>query len=146
MIPDVLQFRGVGQRQVRFWTIMAIGAALLTLLAIGSVSTAKAGNLAAGFDCGKLDPAWTGNYRCDSPDKISGYNRDRVFINTYERAGCVDYADVWHNLINSWVCYSKGTELGSIAVRDDGGWYRGAIRNNNLTYAGNFNGLISWWG
>jgi hypothetical protein len=146
MIPDVLQIRGLGQRQGRFWAIMAIGAASLTLLALGSISTARAGNLAAGFACGKLDPAWTGNYRCDSPDNISGYNRDRVFINTYERAGCVDYADVWHNLISSWVCYPKGTELGSIKVREDGGWYRGAIRNNNLTYAGNFNGLISWWG
>ncbi|HSS43331.1 MAG TPA: hypothetical protein VLK37_12375 [Solirubrobacterales bacterium] len=125
---------------------MAIGVALFTMLALGSISTAKAGNLVAGFECGKLDPAWTGNYRCDSPDNISGYKRDRVFINTYERAGCVDYADVWHNLINSWVCYPKGTELGSIKVREDGGWYRGAIRNNNLTYAGNFNGLISWWG
>lgn len=131
-------------RQHLATAMLALGLALLGAMAI-SGSTAKAGDFAAGFQCGKLDPAWTGNYRCDSPDNISGYNRDRVYINTYERAGCVDYADVWHNLMASWVCYSKGTELGTIKVREDGGWYRGAIRNNNLTYAGNFNGVITWW-
>jgi hypothetical protein len=87
---------------------------------------------------GYLDPAWTGTYRCDAPDYASGYGLDWALITTYERAGCVDYADVWHNLINSWACYSKGTEFGGIAVRQDGGWYRGVIRNNNLTYRGNF--------
>lgn len=91
-----------------------------------------------------LDPAWTGNYRCDAPDYASGYGLDWVFINTYERAGCLDYADVWHNLINSWVCFPKNTSLGSYSVRQDGGWYRGVIRNNNLTYSGQF-GLVDYF-
>lgn len=130
----------------RFGLGLLLAALAITIVLLGPISGARAGNMAAGFQCGTLDPAWTGNYRCDSPDNISGYNRDRIFINTYERAGCVDYADVWHNLITSWVCYPKWTELGSVAVRQDGGWYRGAIRNNNLTYAANFNGVVSWWG
>ena len=67
-------------------------------------------------------------------------------ITTITRAGCVDYADVWHNLIDSWHCYPKGTTLGGISVRRDGGWYRGAIRNNNLTYQGQFTGTITWEG
>ncbi len=87
---------------------------------------------------GRLDPAWTGNYRCDAPDSASGVGLSYVFINTYERAGCLDYADVWHNLINSWSCFPKGTTLGGYYVRRDGGWYRGVIRNNNLTYSGQF--------
>lgn len=91
-----------------------------------------------------LDPAWTGNYRCDGPDSVSGYGRDKVLLNTYERAGCVDYADVWHNLITSWVCFPKETFWNSITVRKDGGWYRGVIRNNNLSYAARFAGIITW--
>jgi hypothetical protein len=113
-------------------------------MSIGSVSTAKGFDYVTNFCGGWLDPAWTGTYRCDSPDEVSGYGRDYVWITTQERAGCVDYADVWHNLIDSWVCYSKYTELGGIKVRQDGGWYRGVIRNNNLTYRGNFRGTIAW--
>jgi hypothetical protein len=143
---DALRGGSVRRYQAGVRELLITLAVLLVAAASLSVSSASAGNLVAGFECGKLDPAWTGNYRCDSPDNISGYNRDRVYINTYERAGCVDYADVWHNLMASWVCYPKWTQVGSINVRQDGGWYRGVIRNNNLTYAGNFNGLISWWG
>jgi len=89
-----------------------------------------------------LDPAWTGNYRCDGADSVSGYGRYKVEIDTFERAGCVDYADVWHNLITSWVCFPKETWYGAISVRQDGGWYRGVIRNNNSTYAARFGGRM----
>lgn len=131
----------VDRRETTIGLLLSV-VAMLAIWLGAAASPAKAWETAAGFQCGTLDPAWTGNYRCDSPDNISGYGVDYVFINTYERAGCVDYADVWHNLKASWVCYSKGTELGPIAVRQDGGWYRGAIRNNNLTYPGNFNGVV----
>lgn len=134
----------LGVPRQRMLSLLAIAVASLFFMIGGSISRANGFEYAAGFSCGKLDPAWTGNYRCDSPDNISGYGRDWVWINTYERAGCVDYADVWHNLKASWVCYPSGTELGAIQVRQDGGWYRGAIRNNNLTYAANFNGIIAW--
>lgn len=143
--PDLLRPGVPRQRLARLVSIPVIALALLAGMWAASLPLAKADfNRAAGFQCGKLDPAWTGNYRCDSPDNISGYNRQWVFINTYERAGCVDYADVWHNLITNWVCYPKGTELGSVKVRQDGGWYRGVIRNNNLSSAGNFNGIVTW--
>jgi hypothetical protein len=89
-----------------------------------------------------LDPAWTGIYRCDGADSVSGYNRDEIMLTTYERAGCVDYADVWHNLITSWVCFPKETPYGTIIARKDGGWYRGVIRNNNLSYSARFAGII----
>lgn len=125
-------------------TLLAATFTLFGSMAVTSASDAEAEDLASNFCAGWLDPAWTGNYRCDSPDSISGYNRRNVMITNWERAGCVDYADVWHNLVASWVCYPKGTELGGIKVRQDGGWYRGAIRNNNSTYRAQFTGTIMW--
>ncbi len=139
-IPDPLGRSSLRQRQKSLWALLAVSAAMLFTMAAGPTSNASA---TGGTFCNVfLDPAWTGTYRCDSPDNISGYGLDYVFINTVERAGCVDYADVWHNLINSWVCTPSHTQA-SIAVRQDGGWYRGAIRNNNLNYAGRFAGILA---
>jgi hypothetical protein len=137
-----MEFSGsLGVRQVRLISLVAALA-----LAMGSISLVSAPRASADGESGVayrvcegwLDPAWTGNYRCDAPDYASGVGLRNVFIRALERAGCVDYADVWHNLVNSWVCYPKGTELGGYTVRRDGGWYRGVIRNNNLTYKGLF--------
>lgn len=132
------------QRRKLAQMFAAFAVALLACFCLSLISSppASAENEESGIAyrvcSGWLDPAWTGNYRCDAPDYASGYGLDWAYIQTHERAGCVDYADVWHNLINSWQCYPKNTELGSIAVRQDGGWYRGVIRNNNLTYGGQF--------
>jgi hypothetical protein len=92
---------------------------------------------------GWLDPAWTGIYRCDAADSVSGYGQDWAKVYTDSRAGCVDYADVWHNLIDSWHCVPQYSQ-GIVYIRQDGGWYRGVIRNNNLSYGGWFRGLVSW--
>jgi hypothetical protein len=129
-----------GQKLKSLWAILAVSAVMLCTMSAGSASSASA---AGGTFCnGWLDPAWTGNYRCDSPDNVSGYGLRYVFVNTVTRAGCVDYADVWHNLIDSWVCTGKNSQV-RIDVRQDGGWYRGTIRNNNLTYSGAFSGIIA---
>ena len=90
-----------------------------------------------------LDPAWTGIYRCDAPDNVSGYKRTSSYIYTNARAGCSDYADVWHNLIDSWHCVPSYSQ-GGVAIRQDGGWYRGVIRNNNTNVGGWFHGLVFW--
>ena len=128
--------------------VAAMAAAAMLLMSLSMVQKAPASELAAKF-CPEasgymwLDPAWTGNYRCDGADSVSGYGRDRATIYTWERAGCVDYADVWHNLITSWVCIPAGT-WGYVNIRQDGGWYRGVIRNNNLTYGAHFYGIIQY--
>ena len=63
----------------------------------------------------------------------------RVRVFTYERAGCVTYGDVWHNLMNSWSCTTNNS-MKEMSLPNDGGWYRGIIRNNNTSYGGNFAG------
>ena len=122
---------------------LAVILGMLVTLSAAPVPKAEASEYASNFCGGWLDPAWTGIYRCDSPDNVSGYGRDLVSITTVERAGCVDYADVWHNLVNSWTCFPNHTQ-GYMSIRQDGGWYRGAIRNNNSTYRAQFVGSI-WW-
>jgi hypothetical protein len=143
-ISEVLGVRLIRPRASWILSVLVASAVLFGMSSASPVSNAKAVGFASNFCGGWLDPAWTGTYRCDSPDSLSGYHRQNVMINTRERAGCVDYADVWHNLIDSWTCYPKWTELGGIKVRQDGGWYRGVIRNNNLSYKGQFIGTITW--
>jgi len=144
MTFSVSSSTGVTRRSMLFLASVLVSAtALFGSLAVGSPTNAKAEMLATSFCGGYLDPAWTGIYRCDAPDNLSGYNRRYVGIDAFERSGCVNYADVWHNLITSWVCTGKYSET-VIGVRKDGGWYRGVIRNNNLSYKGMFVGSI-WW-
>lgn len=143
LIPNLLRPRALRQILAPMCTMVAVTMVLLCSMASVSVSNVSAWENTAHFCNGWLDPAWTGTYRCDSPDNVSGYGRDYVWIQTGERAGCVDYADVWHNLVTSWVCYPKHTYAG-MSIRQDGGWYRGVIRNNNLTYGGSFVGVIAW--
>jgi hypothetical protein len=65
----------------------------------------------------------------------------RASVFTNERAGCVDYGDVWHNLMNSWSCTTSHSEK-DMVIPKDGGWYRGIIRNNNTSSGGNFAGNV----
>jgi hypothetical protein len=128
----------------RFRTLLALLAAVTALLCgswASSVTKAHADRWATTFCNVTLDPAWTGIYRCDAPDNVSGYHLTWATVFTRERAGCVDYADVWHNLMNSWHCAGNWSQM-SISIRQDGGWYRGVIRNNNSTYRGQFGGVV----
>jgi hypothetical protein len=130
--------------------LVSILAAAVMLLAVLALYTPSQANAELRKFCppssgyGWLDPAWTGIYRCDGKDAESGYGMDRVYLNTWERAGCVDYADVWHNLIDSWACYPKYTTMAYYTVRRDGGWYRGVIRNNNVSSPGLFTGYTEF--
>jgi hypothetical protein len=65
----------------------------------------------------------------------------RVSVFTNERAGCVTYGDVWHNLMNSWSCTSSHSQK-DMYIPNNGGWYRGIIRNNNTSYGGYFDGNV----
>ncbi len=142
-----LKHRSAGHNGAFLLATLAVMAGMFCAVFAGPVQKANAEEAASGF-CPTngymlLDPAWTGIYRCDAPDNVSGYNRTWSIIFTQERAGCVDYADVWHNLIDSWKCFPKYTQ-GSISIRQDGGWYRGVIRNNNTNNSGWFHGIVSW--
>jgi hypothetical protein len=60
-----------------------------------------------------------------------------VNVQTYERAGCVNYEGWYGELYRSWVCVGNNSAT-YVVVPEDGGSYIGVIRNNNLTYGGKF--------
>lgn len=60
-------------------------------------------------------------------------------IQTFERAGCVNYAGWYYELYASWKCVGKNSTT-YIYVPNDGGSYQGVIRNNNSSYSGKFSG------
>lgn len=131
-------------RRAKLWLGAVIAsAAMLLAVSAGPVSTASAVTPGSYNFCeGWLGP-WQGffNGRCDAPDSVSGYGVYRVTVFTYERAGCVNYGDVWHNLMTNWSCTGNHTEK-HLYVPDNGGWYRGIIRNNNTSKGGNFAGNV----
>jgi hypothetical protein len=133
-------------RGAKLWLgAIFVSAGLLIAVAAGPVSNASAVEPGSYNFCEKWEDPWQGegqfHGRCDAPDSVSGYKLLRVSVFTYERAGCVDYADVWHNIMNSWSCTTSNSQK-DIYPPNDGGWYRGIIRNNNTSKGGNFAGNV----
>jgi hypothetical protein len=68
---------------------------------------------------------------------VAHYADVRVYTN--ERAGCVRGIGYYGEPHTSWVCAPRES-FGDVQLPKDGGWYRGAIRNNNTNYYGRFSG------
>jgi hypothetical protein len=62
-----------------------------------------------------------------------------VQLYTFERAGCLTYAGYYGELYHTWQCVGNNSST-EIVVPDNGGWYRGVIRNNNTQWAARFGG------
>jgi hypothetical protein len=68
-----------------------------------------------------------------------------VSVQTYERAGCVNYQGWYYEYYRSWACGPSNATTW-IEVPQDGGSYMGIIRNNNLSYAAKFSGgFVCCW-
>lgn len=77
-----------------------------------------------------------------SGDRCWGPSQQRllsVWVSTSQRSGCVTYASPSNELQDSWYCVGSGTSAGKY-VRNDGGYHKAVVRNNNLTYSGWFGG------
>jgi hypothetical protein len=134
------------RRRARFWLgAIIVSAGLVFAMAAGPISNAGAVQPGSYNFCETWLAPWQGegqfHGRCDAGDGISGYKVNRVSVFTYERAGCVNYGDVWHNLMKSWSCTTSNSQK-DIYLPNDGGWYRGIIRNNNTSKGGNFAGNV----
>ena len=135
----------IGRRARLCLGAIAVSIGMLFVVTTGPVSSASA--LAPGSYnfCETWLAPWQGEGqfagRCDAGDGNSGYKLFRVTVFTHERAGCVNYGDVWHNLMTSWSCTTNNSEK-QIFIPNDGGWYRGIIRNNNMSTGGNFGGNV----
>lgn len=61
-----------------------------------------------------------------------------VQINTQQRAGCVNYHGWYGEYYRSWECFGNYTNGAIYLNPNDQGSYIPIIRNNNLSYGGNF--------
>lgn len=87
-----------------------------------------------------LQPFGQSGDRCGS-GKESWARLQQVKLQTFTRAGCVNYHGWYGEYYEPWQCV--GSNTWSIKqVPWDGGSYIGIIRNNNLSYGGNFSGTI----
>lgn len=119
--------------------VLAIAAGLLiyAAMALGSASKAQATNFCTNVTL----PAY-GSYgdQCYAWPWESG-KLIEVGIITHDRAGCVTFAaQNSYDLLDNWSCTAKAGGTWKYAY-NDGKIRRGVIRNNNLTYAGTFDGF-----
>lgn len=123
---------------LRYRSLIAFFAA--ALLALGVLSTtAPAAHANIGF-CGwvYLQPLGQAGDSCEQ-DTSAAKNYAYVQVTTFGRAGCVRGIGYYGEPHTNWVCGPR--ESYAIAnLPNDGGLYRGAIRNNNLTYGARFGG------
>jgi hypothetical protein len=129
------RLRPVGRQGSVLLAALLACAAISTASAAGPISQAKAG---AVFCNGWLKPWGQAGDRCDAENKGSG-NLEMVTVGTSERAGCVTYVGWYGEYHHAWECASAGTQK-TLIVPNDGGWHRGAIRNNNKSYGASFTG------
>ena len=120
-----------------FLGTVALAVACLALLMAVSAPTASAGAFCSGV---YLTPYGQAGDRCWGPAQKGLFYADIV---TYERAGCVNIADVNNNLTQSWVCGAAGSAPGvaaQVSIPHSGLYYKGVIRNNNTSQYGVFKG------
>ena len=134
-----------GQRPV--WSFRSVLlAALLACAAISAASAAGPVSQAdAGFSfCnGWLKPWGQAGDRCDAENKGPG-DLEMVELQTSTRAGCVTYVGWYGEYHHAWECTPAGT-VKFLYVPQDGGWHRGAIRNNNKSFEAYFSARQSCW-
>jgi len=128
-----------GTRPVRLFSIALFAVIALGLLVSANRASAEPSPGSHNF-CTTvwLQPYGSAGDRCAAGHSEWGHIGS-VSIQTFERAGCVNYEGWYGELYRSWFCIPKETG-GSISVPKDGGSYDGIIRNNNLSSGGNFRG------
>lgn len=124
-------------------TGFALCATIYALTLSGPVSSAPA----ADAFCTNvwLQPYGQNGDRCYESTAQGNWHLADVVVFTQERAGCVTYAGYYGELYGSWQCAGAHSSK-LVYVPNDGGFYRGVIRNNNLSYAASFTGqsLCCW--
>jgi hypothetical protein len=92
-----------------------------------------------------LNPYGQSGDRCWAPGHTT---LTSAWIVTHERAGCVDIANGSNELMFSWVCGAAGSSPAIAASIYDfshsGVFRKGVIRNNNLSFAGHFDGAQNY--
>jgi hypothetical protein len=135
--------RPIGKRGLGL--LAALAATVALSIAAGPVSSASADPGPPWRFC---DGVWLAPYgqpgdRCFMPTSMAGDHMTLSVI-TWQRAGCVALLGYYGEQLDSWTCgpATGGTFAATyyVAMSRPFGYYRAAIRNNNLSNTGQFNG------
>jgi len=116
-------------------------ALVLAVLALGAWTTkgpvqqASATNFCTEWT---LQPFGHNGDRCDAGPGSWGRLMTAT-VQTFQRAGCVNYHGWYGEYYRSWACFPNNSN-GYMVIAHDGGSYIPIIRNNNLSYSGKFSG------
>lgn len=125
--------RSSGRRRGAALAAVALLAAAIATLAMGPVSPAKATLFCGGVTLGP-------NGQCHSPKSEAG---DLNILSSYspDRANCVALLGYNGEQLDSWVCAAKGASPWYVTSPSRPfGYYRAAVKNNNMSQSGTFNG------
>jgi hypothetical protein len=128
--------RPLGKRGLALLAALAMTVAMLFALSAPPSASAATG--------GFCQSSWLQPYgQCHMPHSLAN-NHHTLAVQTTQRAGCVALLGYYGEQLDSWVC----TGANSVGYYYTPAWrpaglYRGAIRNNNGTYASAYGGL---WG
>lgn len=129
----------LGTRTKRLLVALAAAAAISFAMASGPVSTADAAYTNTFCVNAWLQPYGQSGDRCWMG--VGYANHYSSFsVTTQNRAGCVAVAGYYGEQISSWVCAGAWGQVFTGPANPAAGFYRGLIRNNNLTYAAGFSG------
>jgi len=113
--------------------------AMFTAMAFLAAGTAPAAQADEFCKNAYLQPYGQYGDRCDMLVSQAGHFFE-VGIQTSGRAGCVRIIGYYGEPVTNWQCTSAWSHT-SILRANDGGYYRGSIRNNNSTYGAYFSGF-----
>jgi len=126
--------RPLGRRGMMLMTALAATVASAIAMAVGPVSSANAWPYCQNVTLGP-------NGQCHLPQEKAG---DIKYLSSLsqDRAHCTALLGYYGEQLDSWVCNPKGVETWYVrpAWRPFG-YYRGAIKNNNMSQSGVFAGF-----
>ena len=134
--------RALGRRGLLLLAALALSVPISSTLAAGPISAAHAESFCNWV---WLSPYGQGGNSCDASLSEGNWHMMQVSVVTFERAGCVTYIGYYGESYHSWACAPANSRK-DLYLPNDGGWYRGSIRNNNMTYGARFGGsyLCCW--
>lgn len=122
-----------GKRGMALLAALAATVAMLFAMAAGSVSSANAESFGENTTLGP-------NGQMHSPIGQAG---DLWLLSSYSpnRANCVALLGYYGEQLDSWVCAGAGTTAWyQVAESRPFGYYRAAVKNNNMSQSGTFTG------
>jgi hypothetical protein len=125
----------LGKRGMVLLAVLAATVVMVLAVVAGPVSSANAETFCGGVTLGP-------NGQCHLPHAQA---QDIFAISSYspDRANCVALLGYYGEQVDSWVCAPKESSPWYVmAPWRPFGYYRAAVKNNNLSQSGQFNGYV----